>query len=242
MVKACVGNKEKLIHYGAVGYGHNYSKKARDSFRARHRCSSAKDKLTARYWACKDLWGGPGGDTKNPPRRKSQFTKSSKFPSDTQIRQFIQNLNINYYDKDYVLKIWKKIFNLSEQAGRGKSRQDKTDIQVFKSSVDDKIKFLDQLTTDGSEIRFDALKEKYPQDITGDDIYNFIYDEKELSIELTSIVGADNKGNPCIDKCKLYDRKCMCHLANETQELSECHPQECGGKFRGFFSGLFIKK
>ena len=28
--------------------------KARASFRARHKCSTAKDKTTARYWACKD--------------------------------------------------------------------------------------------------------------------------------------------------------------------------------------------
>ena len=31
--------------------------KARASFRARHKCSTAKDKTTARYWACKD-WQG----------------------------------------------------------------------------------------------------------------------------------------------------------------------------------------
>ena len=34
MVKACHGGKEKLIHFGATGYGHNYSDKARKSFRA----------------------------------------------------------------------------------------------------------------------------------------------------------------------------------------------------------------
>ena len=41
MVKACSGGKEKLIHFGAKGYGHNYSKAARSSFRARHKCSTA---------------------------------------------------------------------------------------------------------------------------------------------------------------------------------------------------------
>lgn len=56
MVKACSGGTEKLIHYGAVGYKSNYSDKARKSFRARHKCSTASNKLTARYWACKDLW------------------------------------------------------------------------------------------------------------------------------------------------------------------------------------------
>lgn len=57
MVKACKDNDEKLIHYGAKGYKHNYSKDAKKSFRARHKCDTAKDKLSARYWACKDLWG-----------------------------------------------------------------------------------------------------------------------------------------------------------------------------------------
>ena len=46
MVKACEGGKEKLIHFGAKGYGHNYSSAARKSFRARHKCSTAKSKLT----------------------------------------------------------------------------------------------------------------------------------------------------------------------------------------------------
>lgn len=57
MVKACDNGKEKLIHYGATGYKHNYSKEAKKNFRSRHGCDSAKDKLSARYWACKDLWG-----------------------------------------------------------------------------------------------------------------------------------------------------------------------------------------
>lgn len=56
MVKACANGKEKLIHFGASGYKSNYSAKARKSFRARHKCNTAKDKLTARHWACKNLW------------------------------------------------------------------------------------------------------------------------------------------------------------------------------------------
>lgn len=56
VVKACSRGREKIIHYGATGYRHNYSDQARRSFRARHHCDSAKDILTARYWACKDLW------------------------------------------------------------------------------------------------------------------------------------------------------------------------------------------
>jgi hypothetical protein len=70
MVKACQGGKEKLIHFGAEGYGHNYSAAARKSFRARHGCDTASDKLSAKYWACKNLWAGPGGDTKSSPKSK----------------------------------------------------------------------------------------------------------------------------------------------------------------------------
>jgi len=75
-VKACSGGREKIIHFGATGYGHNYSNAARRSFRARHRCSSAKDKMSARYWACKKLWAGPGGSTKrSPPGRRAKLDK-----------------------------------------------------------------------------------------------------------------------------------------------------------------------
>jgi len=60
VVKACEGGKEKIIHYGAAGFGHNYSPAARKSFRARHGCDKKKSKLTASYWACKDLWTAGG--------------------------------------------------------------------------------------------------------------------------------------------------------------------------------------
>lgn len=56
MVKACEGGEEKLVHYGAEGYKHNYSPEAKRSFRARHKCGESKSKLSAQYWACKDLW------------------------------------------------------------------------------------------------------------------------------------------------------------------------------------------
>lgn len=56
VVKACSGGTEKIIHYGASGYKSNYSAEARKSFKARHKCKTAKSKLTARHWACKDLW------------------------------------------------------------------------------------------------------------------------------------------------------------------------------------------
>lgn len=68
MVKGCEGGKEKLIHFGAKGYGHNYSAAARKSFKARHRCDTANSKLTARYWSCKKLWAGKGGSKKSSPK------------------------------------------------------------------------------------------------------------------------------------------------------------------------------
>lgn len=70
MVKACSKGKQKLIHFGAKGYGHNYSKKARKSFRARHRCKTAKNKLTARYWSCKYSWTKGGHKRKCPKGRR----------------------------------------------------------------------------------------------------------------------------------------------------------------------------
>lgn len=74
MVKGCEGGQEKIVHYGAEGYGHNYSDAARKSFKARHKCDSATSKLTARYWACKDLWAGKGGSTKSSPKgRKGKY-------------------------------------------------------------------------------------------------------------------------------------------------------------------------
>jgi hypothetical protein len=70
MVKACSGGKEKLIHYGASAYKSNYSKEARKNFRSRHSCDTANDKLTARYWACKDLWSPSSTKYTNPTGRK----------------------------------------------------------------------------------------------------------------------------------------------------------------------------
>ena len=74
MVKACENGKERLVHFGAKGYGNNYSAAARKSFRARHHCSTPGSKLSARYWACKNLWAGPGGaTTPNPSNRKGKY-------------------------------------------------------------------------------------------------------------------------------------------------------------------------
>lgn len=70
MVKVCDGDRQKLIHYGATGYGHNYSDAARRSFRARHKCDQQTDRFSAAYWACKDLWAGPDGDTLSSPESR----------------------------------------------------------------------------------------------------------------------------------------------------------------------------
>lgn len=55
MVLAKEGDKEKLIHYGDPNMKDRpNNKKARKSFRARHKCDEKKSKLTAGYWACRD--------------------------------------------------------------------------------------------------------------------------------------------------------------------------------------------
>lgn len=56
-VKACKDGKEKIVHFGDDRYKHRYSNEAKKNFRARHKCDSAKDVFSARYWACKNLWG-----------------------------------------------------------------------------------------------------------------------------------------------------------------------------------------
>ena len=65
----CQGGERKLIHAGAEGYGHNYSPAARKSFRARHKCDTAKPG-TAKHLACTELWKGPGGRKKSSPKSR----------------------------------------------------------------------------------------------------------------------------------------------------------------------------
>lgn len=72
MKKYCVGGKEKLVHAGATGYGNNYSDKARKSFKARHKCSTAQAG-TARHLACTELWKAGGRKTANPSNRKGKY-------------------------------------------------------------------------------------------------------------------------------------------------------------------------
>jgi len=69
----CIDGKRKLVHAGATGYGHNYSDAARRSFKARHKCSTAKPG-TAKHLACTELWAGKGGSTKSSPKsRKGKY-------------------------------------------------------------------------------------------------------------------------------------------------------------------------
>jgi hypothetical protein len=67
MVVAKEGDKVKLIHFGDSSMGHNYSDEARKSFKARHASNIKKGKLSAAYWADKELWKA-GGSTKQPPK------------------------------------------------------------------------------------------------------------------------------------------------------------------------------
>ena len=69
--RAPKGSKKKFVVLAKqgdkvrkIGYGHRDYKdftqhkdpKRRKNFRSCHNCKTAKDKLTARYWACKKLW------------------------------------------------------------------------------------------------------------------------------------------------------------------------------------------
>jgi len=54
VVKACSGGKEKIIRFGDANMKIKKNiPSRRKNFRARHNCSSASNKLSARYWSCK---------------------------------------------------------------------------------------------------------------------------------------------------------------------------------------------
>tara|TARA_Y100001973_G_C5186800_1_gene328380 strand:+ start:159 stop:440 length:282 start_codon:yes stop_codon:yes gene_type:complete len=65
VVLAKQGNKIKTVRFGQQGVrgagnpkkGESATQKARrKSFRNRHNCATATNKLTARYWSCKVKW------------------------------------------------------------------------------------------------------------------------------------------------------------------------------------------
>jgi hypothetical protein len=72
--------KIRVVHFGAEGYGHNYSEAARKSYLARSAKIRDKsgdltkdDKTSPNYWARRELWAGPGKDRKAPPRGKGKY-------------------------------------------------------------------------------------------------------------------------------------------------------------------------
>ena len=77
VVVAKEGNQIKTIRFGEQGAktagkpkkGESAAlKKKRASFKARHAKNIAKGKMSAAYWANKELWGGPGKSKKSPPK------------------------------------------------------------------------------------------------------------------------------------------------------------------------------
>ncbi len=65
VVKACAAGQEKIVRFGeqnAKTAGKpkagesDAMKKKRKSFHARHNCAAAKDKLSAKFWACSHKW------------------------------------------------------------------------------------------------------------------------------------------------------------------------------------------
>jgi len=75
-----IGGKKwgKIIHFGAVGYGHNYSKEAKENYLKRSAGIRGKggeltcnDKWSANYWARKVLW------PKNKPARGPKVTRKA---------------------------------------------------------------------------------------------------------------------------------------------------------------------
>jgi len=57
VVLAKEGDRVRLVRFGAKGYSSNYSAKAREQYRKRHRKSANASKLSAGWWAYHYLWG-----------------------------------------------------------------------------------------------------------------------------------------------------------------------------------------
>lgn len=54
VVRAKQGDKEKVIRFGDANMEiKRDNPERRKNFRARHKCDTAKDKLSARYWSCR---------------------------------------------------------------------------------------------------------------------------------------------------------------------------------------------
>ena len=83
--------------------------------------------------------------------------KYSGFPTDTEIMTRITNLNLDYPDKNYIIKVWKELYEFAISAGVGTSREGTDVLQVFGDSTDVNVKFLDQIDFDG-EPYFQEIK------------------------------------------------------------------------------------
>jgi hypothetical protein len=89
MVLAKKGDQVKLIHYGDTQYRHNYSDKAKASYLARAKGIrnkagqlTSQDKLSANYWAIRDLWpsGKSDGSSKFSDGSRTMKEKSAGAP------------------------------------------------------------------------------------------------------------------------------------------------------------------
>jgi len=136
-------------------------------------------------------------------------------------------LNLQYENIELASKLWKIAFKQATQAGRGKSRIDLDDLDVFGKSIDSQIQFLDTLDIISAEPYFNVLVDIYGNNPTSDQIYEFILIQKSERSDIQSIVGTDKKGRPCSNRCKMYGNKCYCRLF-ENDEFSECKSSECG--------------
>lgn len=67
-VLAKLGNRIKLIRFGAQGYGSNYSLEARKQYKQRHAKDINGSVMTAGYWANKFLWS-PSSPVIQPPKK-----------------------------------------------------------------------------------------------------------------------------------------------------------------------------
>jgi hypothetical protein len=88
-VMALKDGEVKLVHFGAEGYGHNYSAAARENYLARSAGIRGKDGALTKddphspnYWARKSLWAGEGGSKKEPepggPRKAAKPKAKAK--------------------------------------------------------------------------------------------------------------------------------------------------------------------
>jgi hypothetical protein len=113
MVLAKEGNQVALVHYGAEGYKHNYSPKAKKDFLARMQGIKTKDgkpaykdKFSPAYWAIKDLW--------NP---NEPADGSAKYDA-MGVGGFADELNASSYSRPKKVLNWNNIsIGLTHEAG-----------------------------------------------------------------------------------------------------------------------------